>query len=463
MSGPKAVRVISRAERIARCEDLLAQLEAQATEWLRTGNRLGVLSEQDRRATEEKVSLLREALSADKFDQVERQTQTVIEFLRRDMEERIANQAVKKRRAKTVRRRLGAAAEQVLSMLESGNQPIDPALTKMLQSAVGGRIDDPMELETVIGDAISVLSTGSTSTELNADQRALAQALRGDAKVRTVTDWIIKNAHFDDDRATRVEDYIADLEVSEGAEVAAPFSERVNDIREVENKRKRQMLFDTLIIDLAAEVKKRERKRRLHGRAISLRAIIERDVELAQHQISQRIERLLEQWNDIGIDLVEDVLAEVAGTVEQRQQVRAAELNRSAMLEAFSELGYEIREGMETAWVEQKRIVVSKSHQIGHGVEVSGSAEAGRLQVRPVRFADSSGSSANRQKDSDIETIWCSEFKELQRILDRKGGKLAIEKAKAVGETPVKVVPAPASTRRRETAAKPGLRKRPLS
>ena len=461
MSGPKAVRVISRAERIARCEDLLAELDAQVSEWLKVGNRLGVLSDRDRAATSEKVSLLRQMLMEDKFDQVDRQAPVVVEFLRCDLEERITDQAAKKRRAKTAKRRLRAAAEQVLPMLESSGHTIDPALNKILESASQGLVEDLVEVERAINNAVTVHSASAPSTELNEEQRRLAESLRGSARVETVTDWIVENAKFDDDLATRIEGYIADLEVAEGADVATPFTIRVNEICEVENRGRRRMLFDTLIIDLAAEVKAREQKRRLHTEAVSLKAIIERDSELSEHRVSQKIGRLLEQWDGVDSPLAEQVLVEIAETVEQQHRQRAAQLNRAALLEAFSELGYEIREGLETAWVNDKRIVVRKSEQLDHGVEVSGNVEGGRIQVRPVRF-EGAGTGMDRRDDVDIETIWCSEFGTLREIVERKGGEIAIEKAKAIGETPVKTVPAPPVSRRRDRTAKPVSKRRPI-
>ena len=100
--------------------------------------------------------------------------------------------------------------------------------------------------------------------------------------------------------------------------MATPFTIRVNEICEVENRGRRRMLFDTLIIDLAAEVKAREQKRRLHTEAVSLKAIIERDSDLSEHRVSQKIGRLLEQWDGVDSPLAEQVLVEIADTVERR-------------------------------------------------------------------------------------------------------------------------------------------------
>lgn len=459
MSGPKAVRVVSREERIAQCNTLLAHLDAQISDWLRVGNRLGILSDEDRTGTEEKVSLLRDLIAADRFDQVERQTPVVVEFLRRDLDEKVAKHAEKKRRDKTVRRRLGIAAEQMLGMADAAGQDLDTATRARLESAAAGSIGNPGEVEQSINEAIAVLSSVPNSNSLSEDQQKLAESLQGGMKVQTVTEWVIENSQFDDDLATKVEGYIADLEVSESTTIAAPFAMRAEEIREISNRGKRRMLLDTLTIELAAEVKRRKRKRGLYTRAISLKTVVERDPELSGDSVSDQLAQLMERWNSIENDTAESLLDKAADIIKQREKDRDAQFRRTAMLEAFSELGYEIREGMETAWVEDKRVVVRKSAQMNHGVEVSGSAEGGRLQVRPVRFA-APGSAVDRQKDIDIETIWCSEFGALRRILDDKGGEIEIVRAKAVGEVPVKVVTATSTGDRRRESARPKSKKR---
>jgi len=115
-------------------------------------------------------------------------------------------------------------------------------------------------------------------------------------------------------------------------------------------------------------------------------------------------------------------------------QAQAALARRQAMLEGLARLGYEVREGMATAWAESGKVVLRKSATPGYGVEVGGKADNGRLQVRAVALDPQ----RDKGRDRDIETIWCNEFQRLQALLKDSGGELLIERALGVGEVPLK-------------------------
>lgn len=117
-------------------------------------------------------------------------------------------------------------------------------------------------------------------------------------------------------------------------------------------------------------------------------------------------------------------------------QAQAALARRQAMLQGLAELGYEVREGMTTAWADSGKIVLRKSATPGYGVELGGKAENGRLQVRAVALSPD----RDTQRDKDIETIWCNEFGRLQTMLQEDGSELLIERAMGIGETPLKEV-----------------------
>lgn len=73
------------------------------------------------------------------------------------------------------------------------------------------------------------------------------------------------------------------------------------------------------------------------------------------------------------------------------------------------------------------------------GLEVSGGTANERVQLRPVRFA-SPGTTGDASRDRDIETIWCGDFDRLRESLAKLDADVAIEKAMAIGATPVMVV-----------------------
>jgi hypothetical protein len=125
--------------------------------------------------------------------------------------------------------------------------------------------------------------------------------------------------------------------------------------------------------------------------------------------------------------------------IEAEVQSMAAEERRRAVLYGLSALGYEVSEGMATAWVDGGRVVLRKAANPGYGVELSGGSKSDLLQVRAVAFGNSTDA-RDTSRDRDIETIWCGEFGRLQSLIAKDGGSLAIEHARPIGQFPLKLV-----------------------
>jgi hypothetical protein len=115
--------------------------------------------------------------------------------------------------------------------------------------------------------------------------------------------------------------------------------------------------------------------------------------------------------------------------------VLASKAQRSAIVSALKELGYEVREGMETAAAHDGKVILRRAANTEMGVEVAGIHGGGRVQFRPVRFGPEMSTSDSR-KDRDIETIWCSDFDHLKRRVNGTG-ELHVEQALPVGAVPV--------------------------
>ena len=125
--------------------------------------------------------------------------------------------------------------------------------------------------------------------------------------------------------------------------------------------------------------------------------------------------------------------------IEAEVRAIAAEQRRRAVLEGLASLGYEVSEGMATAWVNDGRVVLRKASSPGYGVELAGGAQSDLLQVRAVAFGNSI-EPRDASRDRDIETIWCGEFERLQSLVAKDGGSLAIDHARPVGQFPLKLV-----------------------
>jgi hypothetical protein len=131
--------------------------------------------------------------------------------------------------------------------------------------------------------------------------------------------------------------------------------------------------------------------------------------------------------------------------IEEEFKAMAAEERRRAVLEGLASLGYEVSEGMTTAWVQNGQIVLRKAANPGYGVELSGGSKSDLLQVRAVGIGRSA-ESRDASRDRDMETIWCGEFDRLKALVAKTGGNVAIESARPVGQFPLKIVSDSATT-----------------
>ena len=151
--------------------------------------------------------------------------------------------------------------------------------------------------------------------------------------------------------------------------------------------------------------------------------------------LRQEIDDILADRTSVG---EAELLHTANALIEIEVQAAAAASRRSAILQGLAGLGYEVSEGMATAWVEKGRVVLRKTANPGYGVELAGDSQNERLQVRTIAFGIP-GSPRDAVRDRDMETIWCDELDRLKTLLARSGGSLEIEKALPVG-TPLKVV-----------------------
>ena len=291
-------------------------------------------------------------------------------------------------------------------------------------------------------------------------QKELSKMLAEGEKLQFLADWKIrhdgdiKEAEVD----RRLDKLLAEIEAIEDKAAAQPFLDRVALIAEESSSSRRSLLTDSLILDLVAH----SNERKAHEQAIaSMREIRSELRRLTSNQVKD-LEALLtkaidsedtsssKMLNDRGIALVKEETKAMAGASR-----------REAILKGLSELGYEVRESMATAWAEDGRIVVRKPNEKGYGVELGAVEDVERVQVQLVSFEQSSDASKT-SRDLDRETIWCSEFSRLKSLLEKSGTTLHIEKALPVGAKPLKQVSENGAIRGRERRMKASAPKKKM-
>lgn len=430
MSGPKAFRIVTRAEIVAICQRSLARLDAAIEDWISRGQRNGTIDKADIDKVIARRDALRGLLSTDKFVELQKQLPAEISYLQADAERRAEKAAEVEAQSKRAARRMRGTAQALLASLDSSGIELPREIREELTSS-----GTPSErLEGAINKAFLMLHSAPATKGVSDLQRDIAARLGAGERRMSLEEWTSQQPGTAEDKALlRVDEYLGELK---GLGVdPGPFSVRISSL-ELESPARRSLLADSLLLDLATAVKDGREHARLQS---DLRA---RYAELSEMH-SPEAESLRSEIGEILSAAAQGNAAELIKRadflIEEEVRAMAAEERRRAVLEGLAGLGYEVSEGMATAWVTGGRVVLRKAANPGYGVELSGGSQSDLLQVRAVAFGNSA-ETRDTSRDRDIETIWCGEFERLQSLIAKDGGHLAVEHARPIGQFPLKVV-----------------------
>ncbi|RZI19350.1 hypothetical protein EUX53_21695 [Pseudomonas orientalis] len=379
----------------------------------------------------ERHTRLRTLLAEDQLAELQKAVPVEIEHLRRDLEDReeraIIRAAERRQRDRRVQENAATLRDALQAKPESVNQVLLEALSRL---ASGASREDA---ERLLAEGFAHLSKANEEPTLSDTQRALAQQLKVDEPEVSLREWIAAREPDStrDVRLLRIDRHIVELQLLQGAERAAPFLLALESAETETDAKRRNLLLDSMVLDLAASTRNFHRQR----------ACLEQLQDLASEVKTYTGTEHATLLDHVGACTTDTELSVTTGLIEQCKTLIASHLQdqatlarREAVLSGLASLGYEVREGMATAWAETGKVVLRKAATPGYGVEVGGKADNGRLQVRAVALS----SDRDRARDRDIETIWCGEFRRLQDLLKDKGSELLIERALSVGEVPLK-------------------------
>ncbi|MER9230339.1 hypothetical protein NKI39_33130 [Mesorhizobium sp. M0664] len=431
MSGPKVVRIVTREELVAICEGQIAAFEAMVGSWERFGERNRCVDQQDIEQTRDRVRAMRALLAGDNFAEVQKRVPAEISFLKSDMDRRMNAAAdaaaVTRKRAHQLRR----SAETLARSLRDKGLPVPEELSNPSRHS-----DEAVRK--AISAAFSELAPASSDGGISDRQRAIAVSLGVGEERTSLAAWLEgQSADFVDDPLVAALDRRLDELRIFDPEAATSFAARLDAVA-AESGTRRGLLADSLTIDLSAArreaVHRIDIKSQLEGVRAEFASI---EGQLADNLILEVEQALAPR---VTIDRLQTALDEAKLALEAIRNEQAMALRRHAMLEGLAELGYEVRQGMETAWVEHGRVVLRSSKSPDYGVELGGNPES-LLQIRTVAFDDPHGVK-DATRDVKAEAEFCTDFQALQTLLTASGGDLSIVKALGVGATPVKTVPA---------------------
>jgi predicted transcriptional regulator len=437
MSGPKVVRVVTRDELVAESTELLRQLDSAIATWEREVKRFGTLADRNIAPFTKTRGEIARCIEADKFNEVRQRVPAEIEFLNRDIDKKrlIAIDAAVQ--AMQQSRQLRENAAVLLTELQRRKQDVGDDIKQKLQAVARGTIAGE-EANSILGGAYQLLSGEEVAPELTDAQRTLIEKLKHQDVASKNEKWVSSQNRPEDTRVQSIDRQLSELSSYLGEKAIAGFAERVRRIEERLPGAEVNMHIDALVLDLAAAVQATKTEVTLLREASELAVhpdLTKAETESIESDCRAKLEAAI---RDKDIKVLSQVIPAGRQAIADIQRRRSSDARRRVILSGLSALGYEIREGMSTAWVAKGRIVVHKPNLPGYGVELAGGEDAERLQVRAVAFSDA----RDTRRDKDIETIWCGDFEKLRGIVSTQGSSIVIDKALAIGATPLKVVEA---------------------
>lgn len=461
MSGPKILSITTREERIEECMALLAQLDRAVEKWMAAGHDSKTITETDGECVERVRRRLHALLDTDQFDALRSGVQGEITFLERDRESRLKRAArAAAERAGRMRRFQGMAAALLVMPRSETVDHLPSEVEAALDAVRSGAVEDLGEAERILVDAIArggpeVGSEVGSETASEAQWRLARELGAGLESVR-FTSWLAEHGSDPlDQQLQRADGLIAEIELREGAAAVHPFLDRAEAIGAEPDGQRKRLLADSLVVDLAAYSRNaRDLETRLDELVI-LRGELERLGCTESDTLTASMEEALATRSIEAMDALVRVTRE---QVDAERRRRTAAGRRASLLSALEQLGYEVREGMETAVPSGDRMVLRSHARPDYGLEISGPGQ--RLQLRPVTFREAE-KSAERAADLAFESFWCGQLEELRARIDRLGGSLQIERATPVGKVPLKRLDrAPDRRSRRAAQRAPRARER---
>lgn len=452
MSGPKVMRIVTRDELIAICKGHLTALSRAIQEWTEVCQRHDPATEGETAATIARQTALAQLLTQDRFLELQKAVPTEIAFLKSDQEARLERAAAKRANALANQRRTKAAAAAVLTALDQKGKIVPDELRSSLEQIAAGHANEP----SAISRAFTLLSDSAST--ISEHQRKLAEAHDDNLERQSFAEWLAQSNKESDDEFARLELRLAELTVFLGEIAITDFQKRLRSLASENPSHNRSLIIDSLELDLAQAVSHARKRQEIEVRLKTLAAqLSEIDSEETQ-EWSQTILAKLDRSTEILVEL-ETKAAEILATAIRKIATKS---KRQAVLRGLTELGYQVSEGMETAWVQDGKIVLKRRLDTGYGVEIIGNIDSGRVQMRTVAFRKSD-TAADKSKDKAAETTFCSDVSKLQEGFAEEGSQIVIERAEAIGATPLKTIsPAEAGQEEFRERIPPSVQQRSL-
>lgn len=429
MSGPKVVRVVTREELAVRCQAAMAGLRAVAraleSRLRNEGNQAQAVA-----ALAGRLQAVADDLAALRVNGLEARIQALTTFVRGEID-RIDSEAAKRaeRKRQNDRRMLDTA--RALARALGQNSASGPALVKALDAAKGFEQSALDQLGSATEAAYSELKGRlQTESKARADVGMASRLLAG--QDNTLVRWAADNA-VEAKADARIERLLAQMQVL--GENVSPLARRAYDLAQAEDSNDKAARVDSLVLELAEAASRAGRLATLKAKAASLKESLSTLVGNFD-RLARDLEQVIAGSDEVALKRAID---QAEQALEKSLADTAATARRRAVLDGLKGLGYAVHESMETAWVKNGRVVLSRPDDQDYGVELGANPDAANMQVRLVGVARPSKPRSS-QRDTAVEQKWCSEFERLRQHAATLGTQIEIKRAEGVGAVPVRTV-----------------------
>lgn len=431
------MRIVTREEILEICQGQLARVDAALAEWIRIGRRNDCIDEEALATANRRREALAALIAADRFMDLQKQAPVEEEFLRADMQCRLAAVAAEQAASRLKEQRGREAAVTLLRRLRELDVPLDAALAVALERG------DARALARGFAILAGAAAQGGAAHDL-------AASLKDGGSTSAFADWLAVQPTAPADPAIeRIAGRLDELDAIGGVDTSGARA-RLDEAASAPSAR-RKLLIDGLEVATGRTLTEARQRASLRAELLLVRA------ELTVTG------RAVPDGDLEGLDTaaLEAAIASDRAAINALRAGRAAASRRAAVLEGLASLGYEVTEGMSTSLADNGRLVLRSAARPDYGVEVSAVAGAERMQMRPIAF-EAGGIGPDPGRDRDAETIWCGDVSTLQNALAAAGGGLVIERALPIGATPLKRIAVERSVGAVSAADAPALRERTL-
>lgn len=427
MSGPKVVRIVTPQERQIIKNRWLSRLAHEVQKTIEYAQKNDVLDENLKKELEKRVTFY-ENLSIDDYLKIEREVPEQINFLKEERKK--LHKKVTQTRASTweVFKNLKSTHNELTAILTEKGIPFKQFETPTIISK-----DDIALYQIQVDNLYNLLKKSVlTTTELSEEQRLIQQRLSKGDSLLSVNDW---KSEFPEtqSRLQKLERTLKEMYVNDMSQhKIQALIQRCADLDTRQANYNLQL--DSLIID-AANFTKNELALRDAREDLSNGIQLIETLDLELNFIVQWKEKI--QSTDL--EDIQQTAIKAREFYENTSENIIVEARRKAIKTALEKAGYEVNDTMETAWVENGRLVVKKATNSLYGIEFMSPNNLSRIQARVV--ADENRSSERSPSlDKNQEEIWCDDFYDIRAFLAEEDLDIIIDTMKEPGAVPIKEV-----------------------